>query len=415
LDENATQWLLDYNGYVVMEGDEIGSRHGNDLLMKSIGHSTLKDDLHLDTNTGLPLSVTTPHLILQNIPNPLPISTGSGIIWPDGLIPDNNGVSLVDWDQNGSGMVAYQNGSKKNLFLGFSTHHLPTPNRQTMIQNIFVWLNLRNKPDVKVEKVFPDVNVSSYPGALGVTLTPIPYFLTNGGNTIPFKIKNSGTVSATNFPIEIRVDNNVVASLTVTLAAGETKDVNATVQLTPGSHTLTIQPNPGALIQEINTLDNPFSVPIWVAPTLPNAAPTKMEGQYINNKLELTVSVSNLGGANFSNIPVTINMDGNAQTQRFTVPFGTVGSKIFQYPVPKKNFPNTIQADPANILVEANENDNLLSQKLYFCTQSDVLVVNDDDAQPYWASDEDFDGNVSDLNASSAWLFGSPLGLQSWV
>jgi hypothetical protein len=404
-DDNMAELLLNYPGNIILEGDEIGLHHVNSPFLSGVGHATLREDLYLDVNSSLDLSIVTPHMIWNGISSPLPLSFNSGVIWPDTFSVDNNGVSLAEWDANGSGVVAYQQGEKKHLLLGFSTSYLPPSVRQLLIQNIFAWTTVRNKPDVLVESIFPDVNVNSTPGAGGITLTPIPHFLKAGSNIIPFRVKNIGNATASNMPIDVRVDGVTVSTVSVSLLGGEAKDVNATVSLVAGNHSLSIHPNPSVSIVELNTLNNPLSVPIWVAPSQLNAVPTKVEGSYSNNALTLTTHVSNLGGATFTNMPVQIQVDSNILSFRFTVPSGTIGSKTIVYTFPKKNFNVAILADPSNAIAEAIETDNALNQKLYFCTKSSVLVVNDDDTTPYWSSDEDFDGNVSDLNASSVPAF----------
>jgi hypothetical protein len=413
-DENASAWLMEYTGNILLEGDEIATSHVDDAFLSSLGHASLADDLSLDANSTLSLEVTTPHRVLQGIASPIPFTPPAGVIWPDALIPQNEGVSLMEWeDGNGSGMVAFQDGSVRRLFLPFSTRHLSSSTRSTLIGNALDWFSVTNGPDVVVQSMFPDgaggpipLGLMLFPAQRGSVVGYLPHFVSAGSNSLPFVLKNQGNAPLTSLPVSILLDGNPAATLSIpSLLVNESKSSMANVTLSAGDHNLTVHPNPSASLFEFDTLNNPKTNSIWVAPSQGNAVPLSISGTYANNALKVHVTVANKGGTSLSSVPVQINVDGNIQTTNFGMYAGQFMTKTLTYSIPKKNVLVSVVVDPSNVVAEALENDNALSQKLYFCTKSNVLVVDDDDASPYWASDEDFDGSLEDLNASSASLF----------
>lgn len=413
-DANAVAWLMDYNGNILLEGDEVATAHVNDSFLSELGHVSLVEDLGLDANSALSLDIATFHLVWRGISTPISFSYSNEVIWPDALMPQNEGVSLAEWeDGNGSGLVAYQDGSTRHLFVPFSTRHLLASTRSALIGNATDWFSLANGSDVIVQSLFPDGVEGLIP--LGLTLLPVqrgsivgylPNFVSAGSNTLPFVLKNQGNAPLTSLPVSILIDGNLAGTLTIpSIQANETKSSTANVTLSAGDHNFTVYPNSSASLLEFNTLNNPKTNPIWVAPAQGNAVPLSITGVYENNKLKVHVTVANKGGSSINSIPVQINVDGNVQNILFGFFGGQFMTKTLTYSIPKKNVLVSVVVDPTNTIVEAVESDNALSQKLYFCTKSNVLVVDDDDATPYWASDEDFEGSVEDLNASSASVF----------
>ncbi len=412
--DNASAWLMDYNGNLLLEGDDLATSHVNDTFLSSLGHASLVEDLSLDANSAFSLDIATPHLVLQGISSPISFSSSNGVIWPDALMPQNQGVSLAEWeDGNGSGMVAYQDGSTRHLFVPFSTRHLSPSTRSALVGNALDWFSLSNGPDVVVQSLFPDGVDGPIP--LGFTLLPaqrgsvvgyLPHFISAGPNSLPFVLKNQGNAPLTSLPVSILIDGGVANTLTIpSMQANEVKSSSANVTLSAGDHNFTVYPNSSASILEFNTLNNSKTNSIWVAPSQGNAVPLSITGVYENNKLKVHVTVANKGGSTLSSVPVQINVDGNIQTTNFAMYAGQFMTKTLTYSVPKKNVFVSVVVDPSNVVAEALENDNALSQMLYFCTKPNVLVVDDDDASPYWSSDEDFEGSIEDLNASSAPVF----------
>lgn len=418
-DDNASSLLLAYTGNLVLEGDDIASRHGNDLLMENLANASFVDELFIDTNTTTPFSVSRPHSIFQNISSPIPLQPGVLFFTPDNVSPMNGGISLAGWDGNGSSIVAYQSNSLKHLFLSFNTKALVPSARQSLIQNIFTWMNTTNGPDAQVLGTpllyFPPFDFtpssSTPPSGSGMQPAqpaPYPTTLMEGLNALPFFWRNSGNASAANVPFHVYVDGSLVQSLTIpNMGVNKSGQVSSSLSLTKGLHSLSSRINPLTSIFEPNSLNNDYNATIWVSPTLPNARPMYIDGNYsdANGTLTIKAYIANFGGTKLTNIPVRFSIDGTTSTLTLSLNPRQIGMMQQTLSTSKRNVPVTITVDPANIFTEDDESDNVLSKTLYFCTRQKVLVVNDDDAEIYWASDEDFDGNISDLNASSAPLF----------
>ncbi|MDP2666345.1 MAG: DUF2341 domain-containing protein [Candidatus Diapherotrites archaeon] len=400
INEHAVSILLDYPGNLVLAGDEIGYRHNSDELMVNRAHATFLEEISLNPNNPVALNIALGHYILQNIPSPIPMDLNQ-TIFPDAVTPINGGVALANWENSESGIVAFQDNDSKGLFLGFSpATHLPFIHHQTLLQNIFSWMFTTSGPDI----VIPSVQTFFHPqeaiDLINVDpphLTLFSQYLIEGINPLPYIVRNKGHQPAPNVTIDLLLDGQPIHTDTGTLDVNQSKRLTPAIFLPAGTHTLTIHANRDFGIIEPNSLNNWKETPIFVAPVLPNAIPVWVEGTYndANGSLKVKAFVANFGGTLIPSLKVRFSINGITATHTITnIEPGTVASVSHIRLLPKGNYDVSIVVDPANLVTEADETDNTYDDRLFFCTEENVLLVNDDDASPF-----------VDENASTAFLW----------
>ncbi len=413
VDANAASLLQSYSGNLILEGDEIALRHVSDFFLTEEGHANLVNDYSFLEAEDLFVDVATAHVILDNWFVALPV--GNLPITPDALLPVNGGVSLLDWvDGNGSAMVAFQDGLEKRLLIGFNSLAMPSLGRKALVQNSVEWMFDAAGPDVIVSHVFEGGSIlptlpqeDPLPAQRGGTIGYIPHFLDVGANTVPLELKNNGSAAMPLFPVDFFLDESLIGSVnSPSIASGGVRVISPSLTFpAAGDHNLTLHPNSSISVDEFDTLNNPKTIPIWVAPVQGNAVPTKITSSYADGNLSLTITVANKGGTTISSIPVRVTMDGVVTNLTYAMKPGQTLKRTLTYRVPKKNYSVNVVVDPNSTVPEADETDNALTQTEYFCTKSPILVVDDNDALVYWESDEDYDPDAFNGNASSAPLF----------
>lgn len=398
LDENAIAALSNYTGNLVLEGSYIPQRSETSDFIQSRMRAQFSEGIPVDTNTVL--AKVYPHYIFQNTSSSLPFSGLSFSSYASGVTEVNGGVSLADWNNGSSGIVAFDSGAQKSLLMSFDTGHLAPTTRQTLIQNIFSWaftsggidLVVRNLPGVFA----PSDDLNTGAGALK--------YLVDGPNNLRITTRNAGNADAAIAAYGGYANGVLQSTQSQFLPAGFSKTLIFPFTLAAGDHNVFFRANPNFTEIEPNTLNNEKGFSVWVAPSLPNLRVLRTEGFHTNGVLQTKTFVSNWGGSAVSNVQVSVTIDQAPYSQNVTLQPGDVVSIDINHISPPHNFPITASIDPLNSIPEADESDNTKQSTLYVCTKQDVLIVNDDDAQIYWA-DEDFSGNASDLNASSAALF----------
>ncbi len=417
VDENAAVVLLDYTGSVVLEGDDIGQRHGNDDFLRTIGHATFQDGLSPQDLNGVFVMPWIEHYLFKA--TQFPYSLSGTAISPDVFTPTNNGKSFARYwmgsglGYSGDAIVGYQNGFIRHLLVGFNTKALIPSKREALVSKIFKWMFLNTGFDLTItaaDSFFdPDHIFFSDPNPRpGPVVEPIPltYLREGQPNPIHFSVKNVGDQTSPSVAVSLSDGFLPIAQFNLpTILPNRSKALQFDEWLYAGDYNIYITPNPNALNQEPNTLNNSKRIPVWVAPLAPNAVPTKIIGSHDGNQLTIHTYVTNLGGTAINNLSVNLNVNGVTTPYQISAPPGETALNTFTFSIPKENTDVSVTVDPNNSLAEADEGDNFRSERLYFCTKSPILIVDDDDAQIYWASDEDFDGDPTDWNASSALLF----------
>ncbi len=228
-----------------------------------------------------------------------------------------------------------------------------------------------------------------------------PHYFVQGINTFSIHIRNDSTQSFVNVPLQLEVDGITAQTLTVSIPANSFMDVNATVTLSAGTHSIKAILNPSAspAFNEFNTLNNTTIIQVWVAPSQPNLQLLGIYESPNPNTMDIEVEYANFGGTDAPATILTLSSLG-VSVPFFTppIPKGAIVRQKIQTGLLRFNLDLTVVIDSQNQIMESNENDNALVKKLYFCTKENILIVNDNDAEAY-----------VDVNASSADAFENAL------
>ena len=171
VDPPDAQNLIDFvkrGGSLLLEGEDIGSDHGNDTFMLEVAHSAFLTD-YVDTDKIVSTRI---HFLTDGLPS---ASFTSQPPYPDGVIPVNGGFEVMRYSFGGSltpysAIVAYD-GSPVNegrvVYIAFPVHYLNADNRRNLLCKAFTWLSTRYRLSLNLSS-----SISVPGGRVGISAIP---------------------------------------------------------------------------------------------------------------------------------------------------------------------------------------------------------------------------------------------------
>ncbi|MBU2476109.1 S8 family serine peptidase, partial [Candidatus Micrarchaeota archaeon] len=388
ISDKAAVLLLDSNTNIVLEGEDIAFKHFSDEFMVKVANSIFKEELELeDYNAGVQLQVTTNHPLFNSMGNILDYNL-TFFPYPDALTIVNNGIELALWDLNentGSAIVA-SNTDKKTLFLPFSMKALENK-QETFIQNIINWmLTEENESDLITEII--DV----YPAI-------------EGNNTINFKIINQGLKDANNVKIDLYVDDFLETTQFTDIESSSFIELEEEIQLSAGTQEIKIYVNPDFQVTETNYLNNINLVQIDVLPEKADLTVKSIKGIIIANTI-IETEIENIGGSNAENVQVQIYYN-ETKIYDENIDINSRETKTVQTNIEKEPGIHIIETkiNPQEIILEADYNNNTLTQELYVCSKENILIVNDNDAENNTTNNPDNTNTFEEILKNNGYCF----------
>ncbi|MFH1664396.1 MAG: S8 family serine peptidase, partial [archaeon] len=363
----AAALLLDSNTNIVLEGEDIAFNHFSDEFMAKVANAVFDKELLLkDYNGSVQLEITRNHPLFNSLAvldfNPV-LS-----LFPDSLIPVNNGVELASWNADGnksSAIIASNTGSKKTLFLPFSLQALGSK-QQIFIQNMLDWMLTDSEQADLVPKL-----VEVYPSI-------------EGSNFIVLKIENNGAANAVNVRTDIYSDNvleNTLFVESIPVFSSVTRAVS--LQLPAGEHEIKVSVNPLFEVTETNYLNNTLSEQINFIPFSADLTVKSVSSSNASNTV-INAEIQNIGGSKAENALIQVFYNGTKVSEK-TITVNSRETKTVTATTSKKNGVNLIEVkvNPEQTVLEADYSNNSLSKENYICSKSNILVVNDNDSENY--------------------------------
>ncbi|MFH1256802.1 MAG: hypothetical protein V1494_05940 [Candidatus Diapherotrites archaeon] len=354
IDANETQVLEQFialGGKLLLEGSEIAFRHFDDNLMRNVAHATLYLDLQLDENSVNKITVSRKHPVTKGLTQ---IDLNYIIsAFPDAVMP-YGGVGLADWNNGKSAMVLWQNamGTAKTIYLPFTLKSVEGTARETLAGNAVAWLLESASLDLAVN----DINLGSF--VVEGTGKPVNFFLTNSSAT----------------QLGVYIDGALQKTISVSGSTAST-----TVSLSKGNHSIEAFINPSFSIKEKDYVNNSKTIAVNVAPLQADIIVEKVWAETVNDRNALLYAlVSNRGGTTAS-VSVNFSVDGNANgTQGISLAPNSSQAVSKPHVIVKGKHLLNVNASTAT---DANTQNNSLNAQIYFCSQGNILLIADDDAQ----------------------------------
>ena len=366
VDKNSSDLLMNYTkngGRLVLEGPDIAFGHGRDDFMKNVAHSIFKDDICL-SESEISMTVTHNHPIftglLQNIS-----FNASASPYPDSLTPSDGGVELAEWSTGGSAIVAFNGNGTKTLFIPFMLDALDS------VECLFV----RNAVDwMLTDETNADLLIGDISHG----------YLIEGDNSIDIKVENTGLSDATDVRIDILVDGVSEETVSVDVSSKDSINLASTLTLESGTHELKVELNSDHSVVEQNYLNNIETENVRVVTLAPDLIPAAVSSDIEGVTVDISVRVENAGGTDVNDLVVEFRIDSNL-LGRETVDIGRGQTRNVSMEWQKEEglFDLLIKLNPDRKIVESNYSNNNISQTLYVCSKSGILIIDDCDTEDY--------------------------------
>ncbi|MAG47183.1 hypothetical protein CL617_01135 [archaeon] len=332
LDEEISSLLLNYTGNLILEGEDLGLVHDNDLFMSEVAHSKFLSDVILDEDITLDVE---DHPIFKNMNN-LILEYGR-FIYPD-LIEPLDASSLVNYE-NGSLLVVH-NDENKVLYMPFNIESVL--NYELFLDNVLLWL---------------------FDEGEDLVINNIEYgYLIEGVN-------------------EFIIDTNFQGTLDVFIDGVEYDNFDGeNILLEYGEHEITFVINPNFNLNEINYINNRETINVNVASSKADILIKDFEYSTNGNTLSTKVNLSNIGGSIVSGV-LEYYLDDELE---YSVGFNLLENSNVEL---DREFSITNGFHVLEIIAELEDrtddfdfDNNILTEEFYVCSKEDILVVVDDDS-----------------------------------
>ncbi|HDN64911.1 MAG TPA: hypothetical protein ENF23_01220 [Methanosarcinales archaeon] len=366
VDKESSDLMMNYTGNggrLVLEGPDIAFGHGCDDFMKNVAHSIFQDDIAL-SDSEIPMTVTHNHPLFAGILHNISFNASSSP-YPDSLAPSDGGVELAEWRTGGSAIVAYNGNGTKTLFIPFMLDALDSA-ECLFIRNAVDWmLTDENNADL----VIGDISYN---------------YLIEGNNPINIKVENTGLSDTTGVRIDILVDGVSEETVSVDVSSNDCTNLAPTLALESGIHELKVELNSDCSVVEQNYLNNIETVNVRVATLAPDLIPVAVSSDIGDAIVDISAQVENVGGNDVNDLVVEFRIDDNL-LGRETVNLGCGQTRNVSMEWQKEEglFDLLIMLNPVREIVESNYSNNNISQTLYVCSKSGILIIDDCDTEDY--------------------------------
>ncbi|MCX9012678.1 MAG: S8 family serine peptidase [Candidatus Methanoperedens sp.] len=381
VDDNSSKLLVNYTlagGKLVLEGPDIAFEHGYDELMRNVTHSEYEEDMFLLGNTSnVSIIVTRSNPIFKGMPGNISYNASLSP-YPDSLVPTNDGVELARWSENGSAVVAFnaQNPGARTMLIPFMMDALGSF-QNTFIKNIADWVTTsENNADLVVDRITYN-------------------YLIKGNNSINISIENRGSLSATNARVDIFLDNVSKKTLYATVPAGGKTNLTSTLAFDAGLHGLKVELNSNFNVTERNYLNNLRMENVSVATIEADLIPKSLSFDIRNTTVNISARVQNIGGSYAGNTIVEFWVDSNLTVTNISVGYNQTANASVNWSKRNGAFDVLVKVNPSRAILESNYSNNNISERLYVCNKSNVLIVDDNDASDY---STDYPGSADDFD-----------------
>ncbi|MEA1895762.1 MAG: CARDB domain-containing protein, partial [Euryarchaeota archaeon] len=328
-----------------------------------VAHSIFKDDISL-SDSEISMTVTHNHPIFTGLLHDISFNA-SASPYPDSLTPSDGGVELAEWSTGDSAIVAYIGNGTKTLFIPFMLDALDSL-ECLFIRNAVDWMLT---DDTNADLMIGDI-------AHG--------YLVEGSNPIDIKVENTGFSDATGVRIDILVDGVSEEMMSVDVSSNGGIDLAPTLTLESGIHELKVELNSDCSVVEQNYLNNIETEDVRVATLAPDLIPAAVSSDIGDAIVDISVQIENVGGNDVDGLSLEFRIDGNL-LGRETVNLGCGQTRnvSMEWQKEEGTFDLLITLNPNREIVESNYSNNNISQTLYVCSKSSILIIDDCDTDDY--------------------------------
>ncbi|MHC1574706.1 MAG: CARDB domain-containing protein [Candidatus Methanogasteraceae archaeon] len=368
VDKESSDLLMNYTGNggrLVLEGPDIAFGHGCDDFMKNVAHSIFKDDISL-SDSEISMTVTHNHPIFTGVLHDISFNA-SASPYPDSLTPSDGGVELAEWSTGGSAIVAYNgNGNgTKTLFIPFMLDALDSA-ECLFIRNAVDWM--------LTDETNADLRIGDIEHG----------YLIEGANPIDITVENTGLSDATGVRIDILVDGVSEETMSVDVSSKDVTNLAPTLTLESGIHELKVELNSDRSVVEQNYLNNIETENVRVATLAPDLIPVAVSPDIGGAIVDISVQVENAGGNDVDGLSLEFWIDSNLLgREAVDLGCGQTRNVSMEWQREEGLFNLLIKLNPDREIVESNYSNNNISQTLYVCNKSCILIIDDCDTEDY--------------------------------
>lgn len=360
IDDADADLLKNYTaseGKLLLEGEDIASRHIDDDFMKEVAHAVITENV-LTTQSLSEINVTRRHPVVEGLSA---LKLGNLSASPETVTPANGGVEIASWGSGKSSLVAYE-GSSRVLFMPFLFDSLVDSEKKTLANNTLKWL---------IEKATDDSAIKN---------TTYPTFISAASEAeFSLELKNP-------YELFIFLENYTPPKLFVSAyvdgirqktVAAEGKRAKISLLLIEGNHEIEFFINPEFAIAETTYFNNSMKINVSVAPAQSRLVTllSVPESTGSGNTTKITANISNAGGATTGYETELFVENKSLGKKTGSIIPGSTQSQEFLWKT--ESGVHELVAQSKDVSRGTTER---YTSSLYGCNNASVLVVEDNDA-----------------------------------